>query len=87
MTRYRAFQPPDTLGFSAEELAFVDWWIVFIDKHTATSISQLSHDYSWEIASMGEELPLYAFLASKDLRTSNRGRDQMGERRSELPWP
>jgi hypothetical protein len=65
VTRYRAFQPPDTSGFSAEELAFVDWWIGFIDKHTATSISKLSHDYSWEIASMGEELPLYAFLASK----------------------
>lgn len=26
---------------------------------------QLSHDYGWEIAQMGEELPLRAFLASR----------------------
>jgi hypothetical protein len=65
VTRYRAFQPPDISRFSAEEVALVDWWIAFVDKHTATSISKLSHDYGWEIARMGEELPLYAFLASK----------------------
>jgi len=65
VTRYRAFQPPDVSRFSGEEIALVDWWIGFIDKHTATSISKLSHDYGWEIARMGEELPLYAFLASK----------------------
>jgi hypothetical protein len=63
--RYRAFEPPATPGFNSEELSFVDWWVGFIDKHTATSISDLSHDYGWEIAAMGEELPLYAFLASK----------------------
>src|SRR5262249_36624697 len=32
---------------------------VSIDKeHTATSISEESHDYAWDIAKMGEELPL-----------------------------
>jgi hypothetical protein len=63
--RYRAFEPPSTVGFSNEELGFADWWISVIDKHTATSISDLSHDYGWEIAGMGEVLPLYAFLAAK----------------------
>jgi hypothetical protein len=63
--RYRAFQPPDTSAFTAEELGFVDWWIGFIDKQTATAISKFSHDYGWEIAAMGEELPLYAFLARR----------------------
>lgn len=63
--RYRAFEPPATPAFTNEELGFVDWWIAFIDKHTAASISDFSHDYGWEIAAMGEELPIYAFLASK----------------------
>jgi hypothetical protein len=65
VTRYRAFQPPDTSPFGSEEIALVDWWIGFIDKHTATSISKSSRDYGWEIARRGEELPFYAFLASK----------------------
>jgi hypothetical protein len=75
--RYRAFEPPQTADFSSEELGFVDWWIGFIDKHTATSISDISHDYGWEIAAMGEELPLYAFLAT-------RVRDLRGEQ--EITW-
>jgi hypothetical protein len=65
VVRYRAFEPPPTSRFSAEEISFVDWWIGFIDKQTAISISKLSHDYGWEIAAMGEELPLYAYLASR----------------------
>ena len=44
----------------------IDWWIAHIaDKHTAGSISKLSHDYGWEVAKMGEELPLRAFLAKR----------------------
>ena len=66
ITRYRAFQPPDTTLFAQEELSLIDWWIKHIDEnHTATSISQKSHDYAWRIAAMGEEVPLYAFLASR----------------------
>jgi hypothetical protein len=66
VTRFKAFQPPDTTRFSADELAFVDWWIKHVDEeHSAASISQKSHDYAWKIAAMGEELPLYAFLASR----------------------
>ena len=65
VSRYRAVLPADTSAFSPEELGFVDWWIDFIDTHTAKSISKYSHDYGWEIAGMGEELPLYAYLASR----------------------
>lgn len=65
-TRYRSLHPADTTQFTAEELGLVDWWIKQVaEKHTATSISQLSHDYGWEIARMGEELPLRALLASR----------------------
>lgn len=66
ITRFRAFQPPDTSVFSPEELSLIDWWIKHIDEsHTAASISEKSHDYAWQIAAMGEQLPLYAFLASR----------------------
>ncbi|MGH7490121.1 MAG: hypothetical protein ACREMY_31620, partial [bacterium] len=65
-TRYRATHPADTSAFTPEELVLVDWWVKLVsEKHTATSISQLSHDYGWEIARMGEELPPFAFLASR----------------------
>ncbi len=65
-SRYRALQPADTSMFSGSEIAMIDWWINHIDKeHSATSISDLSHDYGWELAAMGEELPLYAFLARR----------------------
>lgn len=64
--RYRALHPADTSMFTAEELTLADWWIATIaERYTATSISQLSHDYGWEVAAMGEELPLHALLAKR----------------------
>jgi hypothetical protein len=64
--RYRALQPSDTTVFSSEELSLIDWWTDHIAQyHTAKSISEKSHDYGWEIARMGEEIPLRAFLASR----------------------
>jgi hypothetical protein len=81
VTRYRALQPADTALLSAEELSFVDWWVAFIDKHTATSISKFSHDSGWEIAAIGEELPIYAFLASR-IREP-RSEDEIGWAKSE----
>jgi hypothetical protein len=66
VTRFRARQPSDTSRFTPEELAMVDWWISHIaDKHTGKSISAHSHDKGWELAEMGEELPLQAFLAKR----------------------
>ena len=50
---------------SGEEKSALDYWIEHIDQeHTAKAISELSHDYGWEIAKLGEELPLSAFMAS-----------------------
>ena len=66
VTRYNAHQPPDTSIFSADELGLIDWWVKHVtEEHTATSISEKSHDYAWKIAKMGEELPFHAFLASR----------------------
>lgn len=64
LTRFVALVAPDTGIFTADELAAVDWWIDHISRdHTAGSISEASHDYAWEIAAVGEEIPLYACLA------------------------
>lgn len=58
--------PPPINFLSENEREIVDWWIEHIDKdHTASSISDLSHDYAWEIARQGEELPFHAFLSSR----------------------
>ncbi|MFP5250622.1 MAG: Panacea domain-containing protein [Acidobacteriota bacterium] len=52
--------------FTADEIAIVDYVIDTICRtHTATSISNLSHDDIWEMAAIGEELPLYVSLAEK----------------------
>jgi hypothetical protein len=64
--RYRAFAPPNTTILSGEQLSLIDWWIKHVaEEHTASSISELSHDYAWELAAMGEEIPMHAFLASR----------------------
>jgi hypothetical protein len=34
-------------------------------KHTASSMSELSHDIIWEAAEIGEEIPLYTYFASR----------------------
>jgi hypothetical protein len=65
-THFRAKSEPDMSAFNANEMSALDFWIREIDtEHTATSISDKTHDYGWEIAQMGEEIPLYAFLAER----------------------
>jgi hypothetical protein len=50
--------------FTTAEMAIVEYWIEHIATYeTATSISAKSHDYAWQIASMGEPLPMTASLA------------------------
>jgi hypothetical protein len=66
LKRLVALKSPDTSLFTKSELTMVNHWIEQIDKqHTAGSISEESHDYAWEIARMGEEIPLYAVLANR----------------------
>ncbi len=66
LVRVTADAKPDMSGFTNDELQTIDYWIDHIDKaHTAGSISDASHDYAWDIAQMGEELPLYAILANR----------------------
>jgi hypothetical protein len=62
---FKANQPPDILLFSTEELKQVNWWIDYVNGKTANEISEESHDYGWEIAREGEDLPFHAFLTSR----------------------
>ena len=38
---------------------------VVCDEHTASSISDLSHDIIWDAADLGEDIPVYAVLAAQ----------------------
>ena len=59
--QFVALRPADISGFSPQEISIVDAVLEIICRdHTATSISQLSHDFIWEIAEIGEEIPLSA---------------------------
>ena len=77
LTRIVALTEPDVSALSRENLQAVDWWIEHISRdHTAGTISEKSHDYAWEIARMGEEVPMHAAFA-------NRIRDPKAD---ELEW-
>lgn len=55
---------PDMAPFTSVEMAIVDYWIDHIATYeTAGSISAKSHDYAWQIAKLGEPLPMTASLA------------------------
>ena len=65
-TRFRARAAPDMSEFSSEEMKLINQWIETVDKeHTAKSISEKTHDYGWQIAKEGEEIPLIALLAER----------------------
>lgn len=76
---------PDVGFLSQEERAYVDYWIEEIDKkHTASTISDLSHDYAWETARMGEVIPIYAILANRMREPSDVELDAAKARAKEL---
>jgi len=85
LTRVVALKEPDTLLFTNDELKIVNYWVERIDKdHTANSISEQSHDYVWDIAKMGEELPLYAILANRIREPSEEELGQLRHRAEEM---
>jgi Protein of unknown function (DUF4065) len=74
---YHSLNRPDKLSLTDDQRQIVEYWITHIaDEHTAQSISEESHDYAWEIAALGEEIPYHAIFAT-------RIRDPEGE---ELKW-
>ena len=72
LDRFTSLAKPDMGLFSTSEMAIIDYWIEHIATYeTAQSISAKSHDYAWQIASLGEELPMAASLAVR-IRTPNK---------------
>jgi hypothetical protein len=64
--KFKSLNSPNVTVFSDEELNQIDYWTNYIDKnHTASSISEESHDYGWEIAKIKEPLPFIAFSAHR----------------------
>jgi len=52
---------PDIAAFSSEEIAIVDAIAEIIcSKHSATSISRISHDALWEEIELGADIPIAA---------------------------
>ena len=73
--RYSAHAPPDMSAFTGQELGFIDWWIRRISEAPAsTSTQSTSHDYGWQIAKLGEALPLHAVL-SRRIRPPREGEE------------
>jgi hypothetical protein len=73
---FESLRRPDR-SLDEKHRQIVDYWIKHIStEHTAESISEQSHDYAWEIAKLGEEIPYHAIFA-------NRIRDPEGD---ELEW-
>jgi hypothetical protein len=64
--RFAALQKPDRLNLTDAQRQIVEYWINHIaDDHTATSVSEETHDYTWEIAKLGEEIPYAAIFATR----------------------
>ena len=62
----RVVQESSRIEMTSSEMAIVNWWIDHIATYeTAASISEKSHDYTWQIAAMGEELPMSATFATR----------------------
>ncbi len=55
-----ALTKPDMSMFSATQIGLVDGVIAAVCNRTAASISNLTHDYIWESARIGEEIPIAA---------------------------
>ena len=86
--RFIALQPADPAVFSKSELQSIEYWIKHIaDDHTAESISELSPDYSWEIARMGEPLPFVACFAERMREPNKREMEWARGRAKELQLP
>lgn len=77
-----AISEPDISRFAPEAISIIDQMIEWIcHNHTASSISEKTHDLLWESAEIGEEIPLAAALASRSAEITE---DDVAWARSEL---
>ena len=63
---YLSLQDPDISRFTAPEMSLIDEAIQFVCvEHTTAEISEATHDDIWKLAAIGEDIPLYATIASE----------------------
>ncbi len=61
---YISLRKPDLSAFTADEVSIVaEVTKIICEKHTASSISAASHDDIWQMAEIGEEIPLSTVFA------------------------
>jgi hypothetical protein len=85
LTRIVALKPAQPTWFTSAELQTINWWSEHVAKdHTAGSISEQSHDYAWEIAKEGENLPLYAYRVARIKEPTDEDVARLKERAKEL---
>lgn len=54
-----SIKEPDISGFTANEISIIDKYIEKIaNRHSATSISNISHNKAWELAKIGQIIPI-----------------------------
>jgi hypothetical protein len=86
--RFKSLRSPDRVRLTDEQRQIVEYWIEHIaTEHTATSISEESHDLAWEIAKLGEEIPYAAIFATRVRDPNGRELDWAKSRAKELGLP
>lgn len=61
---YISLADPDISAFTAQEIDIIGRQIAWIYPMTATQISEISHDRTWQIFANGEEIPMFTVLAA-----------------------
>lgn len=63
---YFAIEDPIISSFTPEQIRILENYIEHItNNHTANTISEETHDAIWEMADIGEEIPLYTIYAAE----------------------
>ena len=65
-TKFESVARPDITGFEVDELVIMsDLATEFCSRYSAIDLSTKSHNHSWYIAEMGEEIPLASYLGRR----------------------
>ena len=82
-TSYDSLVPPDPALMAL--LGKEDWKIIEVitenccNKYTATALSDLTHNYYWEIAQKGDKIPLAAYWPPYDYRPQDMKEEELSE--------
>lgn len=70
---YISLKKPDISMFSSEEIDVISRQSAWIQPLSAREVSRISHDHTWKTFKDGEEIPMYAVLASetRDLQSED----------------